>query len=58
MKKLLRSNTNRVFFGVCGGIGEYINLDPTIVRLIFAFLALSGMSIIVYIVMALVIPQA
>ena len=35
-KKLYRSNTNKMLCGVCGGIGEYFNIDPTIVRLIWA----------------------
>ena len=34
-KRLYKSSTNRVLCGVCGGIGEYFNIDPTIIRLIF-----------------------
>ena len=35
-RKLYRANTNRMICGVCGGIGEYLNVDPTLVRLIWA----------------------
>ena len=38
-KKLYRSNINKMLCGVCGGIGEYFNIDPTIVRLIWAIFA-------------------
>ena len=41
-KKLYRSNTNKMLCGVCGGIGEYFNIDPTIVRLIWAIFICSG----------------
>lgn len=55
--RLYRSRTDRVFFGVCGGIAAYLNIDPTIVRLLFIiFLFMAGSSIIVYIVMAIVVP--
>lgn len=37
-KKLYRSATNRTICGVCGGIGEYLNIDPTLVRLIWGAL--------------------
>lgn len=44
--------------GVCGGIAEYFNIDPTIVRLIFVFLGISGGSgILFYIIAAIVIPN-
>ena len=36
-RKLYRSNTNRMICGVCGGIGEYLNVDPTLVRLSIVF---------------------
>ena len=41
-RKLYRSNTNRMICGVCGGIGEYLNVDPTLVRLLWALVACSG----------------
>lgn len=59
-RELRRSRTNRMVAGVCAGIGEYTNMDPTIVRLLTALLFfLSGPVVIVaYIVMALIIPEA
>ena len=38
-KKLYRSSTNRMLCGVCAGIGDYLNVDPTIIRLIWAIFA-------------------
>ena len=60
MKKLYKSNTNVKVAGVCGGIAEYLNVDPTIVRLvtIVASLFSAGMGIFAYIVCAVVIPAA
>lgn len=59
MKKLTRSTGNRMMCGVCGGIGEYLNVDPTLVRLIWALCSLAsvGMGLILYIVAAIVIPE-
>ena len=59
-KQLQRSTTDRMIAGVCAGIGEYANMDPTIVRLLAALLFfLTGPGMIVaYIVMALIIPEA
>lgn len=57
-KKLYKSNTNKVLTGTCGGIGEYFNIDPTIVRLILVVsLFFAGTGILVYIVAALIIPN-
>ncbi len=57
-KKLYKSNTNKVIDGVCGGIGEYFNIDPTLVRLAWVvFCALGGSSLLAYIIMALIIPR-
>ena len=54
MKKLYKSN-NRMICGVCAGVAEYFGIDPTIVRLIWAALALSGTGILLYIVAAIAI---
>lgn len=43
--------------GVCGGIGEYFNVDPTIVRLVWAIFACSGAGIIAYFIAAIIIPS-
>ena len=58
-KILYRSVTNRVILGVCGGLGEYFNIDPIIFRLIFILLSFGGGSgIILYIILAFLIPKA
>jgi phage shock protein C len=58
VKKLYRSRTERMISGVCGGLGEYLNVDPTLIRLIFVFAALlGGPGIIIYIVWLLVVPE-
>lgn len=58
-KKLVRSQTNRTICGVCGGIGEYLNVDPTLIRLIWVVCSLAscGTGLFVYLVAALVIPE-
>jgi phage shock protein C len=57
-KRLYRSTEERMFAGVCGGIAEYLDVDPTLVRLVFAALTLmGGPGIIVYIVLMLVVPE-
>lgn len=56
-KKLYKSNQNKMIEGVCGGIAEYFNLDPTIVRLAWVFFCiLGGSGILAYIIAAIVIP--
>ncbi len=57
-KKLYRSRTDKMFAGVCGGLGQYLGMDPTLIRLIFALLAVIGVgsSIVVYLIMMLVVP--
>lgn len=57
-KKLYRSSDERMLAGVCGGIGEYLGIDPTLVRLFFVATALlGGPGIIFYIILALIIPN-
>lgn len=56
MKRLYRSESNRMICGVCAGIAEYILIDPTIVRLLFALLGFTGTGIIAYFVAAIIIP--
>ena len=58
VKKLYRSRTDRMIAGVCGGLGEYLSVDPTLIRLNFVFAALlGGPGIIIYIVWLLVVPE-
>lgn len=55
---LYKSEADRKFLGVCGGIGEYLNIDPTIIRLIWVVFTLCGGSgILVYFLAALVMPR-
>lgn len=56
-KRLYKSKTNRVLFGVCGGLGEYFNIDPTIIRLLFVLLGCTTTGIIVYLVAAVIMPE-
>ena len=59
MRKLYRSNTNRKLCGVCGGLAEHFDIDPTIIRLIFIFLTLfGGGGLLIYLICALVIPKS
>jgi phage shock protein C len=57
MKKLYRSRKNRKLAGVCGGIGEYFDLDPTLVRLIWIMLILAaGTGVLAYIIGIFIMP--
>lgn len=57
-KRLYRSSTNYMICGVCGGIGEYFNIDPTLVRLAWVlFSCMGGSGILAYIVAAIIIPK-
>lgn len=56
-KILHRSSTNRVLAGVAGGLGEYFDIDPTIIRIVFIILTVFGGSgILIYLVLWLVMP--
>lgn len=58
MKKLTRSS-NRMICGVCAGIGEYLGIDATVVRLLWVlFSALGGAGLLAYIIAAIIIPEA
>lgn len=55
--RLYRSTTNRMIAGVAGGLGEYFNIDPTIIRIIFILLTLfNGIGLVVYILMWIIVP--
>lgn len=58
-KALTRSTSNRMIAGVCAGLGEYLGIDPTIVRLltVLAFFTGFGGVVLVYLIMALVVPE-
>ena len=56
-KKLYKSLTNKKICGVCAGLAEYLNLDVTVVRLIWAVVTLfAGIGLLAYIIAALVLP--
>ncbi len=57
MKKLYKSRDDRKLFGVCGGLGEYFNLDATLVRLVFVVLGLLHIGVLFYILAALIMPE-
>ena len=56
-KSLYRSQKNRVIAGVAGGMAEYFNIDPLIVRLIFVALLLAGGGGLLYIIAWIFIPS-
>lgn len=58
-RKLTRSRENRMICGVCGGLGEYLNVDPTIVRIIWIFFSLAGCGtgLLVYLIASVIIPE-
>ena len=56
--RIHKSTKDRKIAGVCGGIAEYLNADPTIIRLAFALLVLGwGTGVLAYIVCALILPE-
>ena len=58
-KLLTRSVKDRMFAGVCGGLGDYLGMDPTVVRLIFVLLFfVTGPGVLLaYLIMALIVPS-
>ena len=56
-KKLYRSRKNLMIAGVCGGLGEYFNVDPTILRLVWVIFGCTGAGIVAYILAAIIIPS-
>lgn len=57
-RQLLRSRNNRVLGGVCGGIAEYVNMDPTLVRVLTVVVSLfTGVPIILYLIALFAIPE-
>ena len=59
-KQLIRSRSNRMMGGVCGGLGEYLDVDPTILRLAFVLIGLLGYLPVVgviYLVLLIVVPE-
>lgn len=56
-KRLYRSRENKMLCGVCGGIGEYFNVDATLIRLLFVLFGCTGSGIVAYIIAAIIIPD-
>lgn len=57
-EKLTKSKSDRMIAGVCGGIAEYFDVDPTLIRVAFVILALAnGLGILLYIILAIVMPE-
>jgi phage shock protein C len=58
-KRIYKSNTDKRVWGVCGGLAQYFQVDPTLVRLLFVVLTLAGgPGFLLYIVLGLVMPEA
>jgi phage shock protein C len=60
MKRLYRSKKDRILGGVCAGLGEHLDVDPTVIRLIWAVVTVLsfGTGIIVYVLAWIIIPEA
>lgn len=56
-KRLYKSRTDRFICGVCGGLAEYLDVDPTLVRIATALLCTTGTGVLIYIVAAIVMPE-
>ncbi len=57
-KRLVKSRTNRTICGVCAGIGDYINVDPTVIRILWVIFSLAGgAGILAYIIAAIIMPE-
>ena len=57
-KRLYKSRNNKMICGVCAGIADYLNIDPSIVRVLWAVLALAaGTGVLAYIACAIILPE-
>ncbi len=57
-KKLYRSTSNKQLAGVCAGLGKYLNVDPTVIRVLWVIISLFGFAgVIAYIACVLIIPE-
>lgn len=58
MRRIHRSATNKVIAGVCGGLGDYFNIDPVVLRVVWALSVLAlGVGLLLYIVCWILIPM-
>jgi len=61
MKRLYRSKKNRMIAGICGGIGEYFDIDPTLVRVLYIIVSVFSIAfpgILVYLILWVIIPHS
>jgi phage shock protein PspC (stress-responsive transcriptional regulator) len=58
VKKLYRSRTDKMIAGVCGGLAQYLGIDSTLLRLLFALLVVFGIGsgILIYLVLMIIVP--
>jgi len=57
-RKLYRSKTDRKVAGVCGGLAQYFNIDPTLIRVLFVVLAvLGGSGLLLYLALWIIVPK-
>jgi phage shock protein C len=57
-RRLYRSRSDRKLAGICGGLGQFFNLDPTLIRVLFVVLAvLGGSGILIYLAMWIMVPN-
>jgi phage shock protein PspC (stress-responsive transcriptional regulator) len=59
MKRLYRSKTRRMLGGICGGLGDYLDVDPTVIRLVWAVLTIFtwGIWLLIYIIAWVIVPE-
>ncbi len=57
-RRLYRSNTDKMFAGVCGGLGKYLDVDPTLIRLLFVLAVLAGFGsgVVFYLILMIIMP--
>jgi phage shock protein C len=61
MKRLRRSRKERMIAGICGGLAEYFEVDPTVVRIVYVLVSILSVAfpgILVYIILWIIIPEA
>jgi phage shock protein C len=57
-RRLYRARRDRILFGVCAGLGEYFDVDPVLIRLVFVIISLAGgAGVLAYIILAIILPE-
>jgi phage shock protein PspC (stress-responsive transcriptional regulator) len=59
MKRLYRSKTRRMLGGICGGLGDYLDVDPTVIRLVWVVLTIFtwGIWFLIYVIAWVLVPE-